>query len=92
MSFRVRAVPLILVFLLAALHAPSQQNPGQDNPQCQHKTGCSPMDHEAMMKRGEKGMGFSQTKTTHHFLLKSDGGVIVVSANDSKDSATRDQI
>lgn len=48
--------------------------------------------HESMMNRGEKGMGFSQTATTHHFLLKPDGGVIAVSANDQKDAATRDQI
>ena len=52
----------------------------------------NPSDHDAMMHRGEKGMGFSQTASTHHFLLKPDGGVIVVSANDSKDTATRDQI
>lgn len=48
--------------------------------------------HESMMNRGEKGMGFSQTTTTHHFLLKPDGGVIAVFANDQKDAATRDQI
>ena len=48
--------------------------------------------HESMMNRGEKRMGFSQTTTTHHFLLKPDGGVIAVSANDQKDAATRDQI
>lgn len=40
----------------------------------------------AMQERGEKGMGFSQTATTHHFLLKPDGGVIQVEVNDSKDS------
>jgi hypothetical protein len=48
--------------------------------------------HDAMMHRGERGMGFSQATTTHHFLLKPDGGVIAVSANDPKDAATRDQI
>ena len=48
--------------------------------------------HEGMMSRGQKGMGFSQTATTHHFLLKPEGGTIAVSANDSKDTATRDQI
>ena len=49
-------------------------------------------DHAKMMERGEKGMGFSQTATTHHFLLKKDGGVIQVTANDPKDTATRDEI
>ncbi len=37
-------------------------------------------------------MGFSQAKTTHHFLLYPSGGVIQVEANDANDTASRDQI
>lgn len=37
-------------------------------------------------------MGFSQTKTNHHFLLKPEGGVIAVPASDAKDIETRDHI
>jgi hypothetical protein len=37
-------------------------------------------------------MGFSQEKTTHHFLLFKDGGAIDVGANDPKDTASRDEI
>jgi hypothetical protein len=37
-------------------------------------------------------MGFSHETTTHHFRLHKTGGAIDVSANDPKDSATRDQI
>lgn len=37
-------------------------------------------------------MGFSQEKTSHHFLLLKDGGAIDVAANDSKDTASRDEI
>lgn len=48
--------------------------------------------HAEMMKRGDAEMGFSQTKTTHHFLLRKDGGLIQVSANDPKDDASRDHI
>lgn len=48
--------------------------------------------HSQMNERSEKGMGFSQTATTHHFLLKSDGGAIQVEANDPKDAAARDSI
>lgn len=50
-------------------------------------------DHD-MMKRGEdkQGMGFSQDKTTHHFLLSKDGGVIQVTANSAGDKTSRDQI
>jgi hypothetical protein len=45
-----------------------------------------------MNARGEKGMGFSQPATTHHFLLNADGGVIQVEANDPKDTTSRDNI
>ncbi|MHB8485217.1 MAG: hypothetical protein ACYDCM_05740 [Candidatus Acidiferrales bacterium] len=37
-------------------------------------------------------MGFSQTKTAHHFLLTKDGGVIEVSAKDPKDTMSEEQI
>lgn len=46
----------------------------------------------SMNERGEKGMGFSQTTTTHHFLLNADGGAIQVEANNHADVATRDRI
>jgi hypothetical protein len=45
-----------------------------------------------MIERGEKGMGFSQTKTTHHFYLSKAGGIIQVEANDEIDQTSRDQI
>ena len=37
-------------------------------------------------------MGFSLEKTTHHFRLYKDGGAIEVTANDAKDTESRDQI
>lgn len=50
-------------------------------------------DHDAMvMANGEKAMGFSQTATTHHFLLLADGGAIQVEANDPTDTLDRDRI
>ena len=45
-----------------------------------------------MNQRGAEGMGFSQTATTHHFLLNANGGVIQVEANDPADAASRDGI
>jgi hypothetical protein len=42
--------------------------------------------------RGEKGMGFSQERTTHHFSLSPEGGAIEVTANAGSDTASRDQI
>jgi len=49
-------------------------------------------DDMTMDERGDKGMGFSQAKTTHHFLLTPDGGVISVEAKDGADTESRDQI
>jgi len=48
--------------------------------------------HTQMNERGEKGMGFSQTATTHHFYLNESGGSIQVEANDSTDLTNRDNI
>lgn len=51
------------------------------------------VDHSLEMnRRGDKAMGFSHAKTTHHFRLLADGGAIEVEANDPKDAASRDQI
>lgn len=48
--------------------------------------------HDEVMKNGEKAMGFSQTKTTHHFLLMADGGVIRVEVSYAADTENRDKI
>ncbi|HET7440324.1 MAG TPA: hypothetical protein VFJ47_03410 [Terriglobales bacterium] len=37
-------------------------------------------------------MGFSQEKTSHHFELNQEGGVIEVRTNDIKDTESRDQV
>jgi hypothetical protein len=49
-------------------------------------------DNTAMNKRGDQVMGFDQDKTTHHFTLTKNGGVIEVQANDASDTASRDHI
>lgn len=43
-------------------------------------------------KRGDHVMGFDHMKTTHHFRLKSDGGIIEVEVNDPKDLTSKNQI
>jgi hypothetical protein len=48
--------------------------------------------HQGVNERGDKAMGFSHEKATHHFSLFTDGGAIEVNANDAKDTETRDQI
>ena len=50
-------------------------------------------DHQSMVnEHGDHVMGFSHEKTTHHFELHSDGGLIDVRANDVKDVKSRDEI
>jgi hypothetical protein len=46
----------------------------------------------AVDQRGDATMGFSHERTTHHFLITEEGGVIQVEANDPADTASRDQI
>ena len=48
--------------------------------------------HEDMQKRGNAGMGFDQEKTTHHFLLTKNGGIIQVTANSVADKDSLSQI
>jgi hypothetical protein len=48
--------------------------------------------HAHVNQSGDHVMGFDHTKTTHHFLLKPDGGVIEVEVNDPKDLTSRNQI
>jgi hypothetical protein len=50
-------------------------------------------DHQGdVMKHGAEAMGFDQTTTTHHFLLRNQGGVVQVTANDPHDTPTVEQI
>jgi hypothetical protein len=82
---------LAIVGIFAGAHLQAQQ---QSKPQ-QQMMDC-PMMKKAGMKgmseRGDKGMGFSQEKTTHHFYLTKTGGIIQVEVNDQKDTVSRDQI
>jgi hypothetical protein len=57
----------------------------------QHQTKDASHDHD-MNQRGNEGMGFSQDRTTHHFLLSKDGGAIQVTAKSADDQASIDQI
>ncbi len=75
----VRAITPILILASSIL----AQQPTAPAPEQQHAE---------MMKRGDTGMGFAHEKTTHHFFLLRDGGVIRVSANDPKDDVSRDHI
>lgn len=79
----------IVLVLTAALLLLFYQDPAS-KPKAQE---CPMRDaHAQMNERGEHAMGFSLTATTHHFLLKPDGGVIQVEANDPKDTSSQDKI
>jgi hypothetical protein len=68
-------------------------NAAHDCPLAAGKSPATGHGHAAdVARRGEKGMGFSQERTTHHFLLASHGGSIQVTANDPADAVSRDQI
>jgi hypothetical protein len=60
----------------------------------QHQASSSAHDHakQELDKRGNQGMGFRQDKTTHHFLLRKDGGEIQVTANSADDKASKEEI
>jgi TusA-related sulfurtransferase len=59
----------------------------------QKNTGAAATEHyQGVVRRGDKVMGFSHLKATHHFRLFTDGGEIEVLANDPHDTATRRQI
>lgn len=78
---RKAALCLLIVAWSSAAYA--QQEKNEQN---------SSAKHSEMVKRGEHEMGFSQEKTTHHFLLYADGGAIAVSANLSDDAKSREEI
>lgn len=49
--------------------------------------------HQKMVnEQGDKVMGFSHEKTTHHFRLFPNGGAIEVTTKSSQDTESRDQI
>jgi hypothetical protein len=77
---------ILLIALTVGASAQSNQKPESQTECPMHAA------HTQMNDRGEKGMGFSQTATTHHFFLSPKGGVIQVEANDSADAINRSEV
>ena len=69
-----------------------QETRGENVPAIQATQSPESSSQHDMQHHGEDVMGFSQTKTAHHFLLTEDGGVIEVTAKDPKDAVSQDQI
>src|SRR5579862_805792 len=90
-----RTVFAVVICILGFLSSASaQETSTQEKHDAQSSEMKCPMHdtHSKMNERGEKGMGFSQTATVHHFLLKPDGGVIQVEAKNTADTNSRDDI
>src|SRR4051812_3433734 len=78
--------------LFAQQAAPAAQHESMDPKTCpmhaQHmKEQATAADQRfaEMEARGDRSMGFEQSKTTHHFRSLEDGGAIEVTVNDSAD-------
>jgi hypothetical protein len=70
----------------------SAQHPSMP-PVMTHEEHLAQMQKDAELKRrGAEAMGFDPDKTSHHFRLTVDGGVISVVASSTADSTSRDQI
>ncbi len=77
-----RTIPLFFLLAIIPSVGHAQQNPPPDLGKRS----------EDIVKRGEHVMGFSHEATTHHFRLFKDGGEIAVTAKDSNDKASIEQI
>lgn len=77
---------ILLIALTAGISTQSNHKPESQTECPLHAA------HTQMDERGEKGMGFSQAATAHHFSLNLNGGVIQVEARDPADASNREQI
>ncbi|HKP85553.1 MAG TPA: hypothetical protein VJZ26_05630 [Blastocatellia bacterium] len=82
MRIKCFASMIVLFVILIACPINAQQTRESNHPQ--HPSGVN--------DRGDHAMGFSHDKTTHHFKLTANGGAVEVSANDPKDTGSRDRI
>jgi hypothetical protein len=94
MNFK-HALNVVLTLILLSTAATLAMSQAADAAPASHLDAKTDTHHGCPMmadQRADEGMGFSQAKTTHHFRLTEDGGVISVEANEVKDSESRDQI
>jgi len=77
---------MVLVTILLTLNSNARQSTDHRDHQTEAQR------HDGVKERGDHAMGFSHEKTTHHFRLAVNGGVIEVVVNDPNDTASLDQI
>ncbi|HXN98137.1 MAG TPA: hypothetical protein VN881_03635 [Candidatus Acidoferrales bacterium] len=90
-----KTILVIAVSLVVSVsNAAAQQTSAAQKQESQASPAACPMHdaHSQMNERGDKGMGFSQAATKHHFFLRADGGVIQVEASDSADVHSRNEV
>src|SRR5450759_3416325 len=88
-------IRILALSSLAGAWIASGQHHDMDKCSMSPTANCPIQDHaqdHGTDQRGDRAMGFSHEKTTHHFRLFKDGGAIEVEANDANDDASRDQI
>ncbi len=82
--------------LILQLHLSSTNNTNgsvsMNHSQMNHMGMNMNMNQTEMMKRGEIGMGFNQTKISHQFVITPNGGKIIVTALVNNDTQTIGQI
>lgn len=79
---------LVFSLLLFAMPVLGQQAKQDDMKDCPMHAQHVAHSHQAVVEsNGDQVMGFPHDQTTHHFRMAADGGVIEVSANDSRDNA-----
>jgi hypothetical protein len=83
-----KTLPILLLCALPLAAQETAMDPAKCPMHAQHMAQAS----ADLDRRGDAAMGFPHDRTTHHFLLTADGGVIQVEANDPADTASRDQI
>ena len=82
------AVALGVASFAVTSHA--QQTSNRDSAEScpMHKEHMSSLAHHRdVEKHGDQAMGFPHDKTTHHFRILPDGGVIEITANDASDKS-----
>jgi TusA-related sulfurtransferase len=77
---------LVLPLLLLGLPAFGQDTKQDDMKDCPMHAQHTAQSHQAMVEsHGDQAMGFPHDKTTHHFRMLSNGGVIEVRVNNRDD-------
>jgi hypothetical protein len=84
---KIYRISILAAALFAAASCNSNTNPQANGSHENHDSHLMKVNEQ-----GDKAMGFSHQKTTHHFRLFNDGGAIEVVANDAADGESRDQI